>query len=130
MFMKFKKLLSDRVLVLPDEPENVTKGGIYLPDTAKERPRRGVVVAIGPGKRCDQFPHERHAMSVQVGDVVLFTKYSGADVEINGTLHRIMEENEVIGVLESNEGRCTLADPKCVEHEHEAIIPKREFTKV
>ncbi len=97
-----KTILEDRILVKPDEPLGKTPGGILLPDTAKAQPRSGVVVAAGPGKRCDTTPGVRHPMTVRVGDNVLFTSYSGADVEVDGYEQplRVMTEAEILWVFE------------------------------
>lgn len=95
---KVKTILEDRVLILPDEPVGKTPGGILLPDTAKAQPRSGVVVAVGPGKRCENSAGVRHPMTIKVGDNVLYTSYSGADVEVDGYKDplRVMTEAEVL----------------------------------
>ena len=74
--------LDDRVVVEPMEAEERTAGGIVLPDTAKEKPQRGTVVSVGPGKLLDSG--ERGALSVAIGDEVIYGKYSGTDIEIDG----------------------------------------------
>lgn len=92
------KPLEDRVLVQPIENESRTASGIYLPDTAKERPIRGKVIATGPGKRLESG--NRAAMSVKEGDTVVFGKYAGTEVEIKGVKHLILRESELLGVIE------------------------------
>jgi chaperonin GroES len=92
------KPLEDRVLVKPIEAESKTASGIYLPESAKEKPIRGEVVASGPGKRLENG--QRATMSVKVGDTVVFGKYAGTEVEIKGSKHLIMRESELLGVLE------------------------------
>ena len=90
--------LDDRVLVKPQEPETKTASGIFLPETAKEKPVRGTVVAVGPGKLNDNG--DRSPVSVKVGDTVIYGKYSGTEVDINGNEHMIMRESELLGVIE------------------------------
>ncbi len=92
------KPLDDRVLVKRLEAEERTAGGIVLPDTAKEKPQRGKIVAIGTGKLLDDG--SRAQPSVNPGEVVLFGKYAGTDVKIEGEEHVIMRESELLGVLE------------------------------
>lgn len=92
------KPLEDRVLVKPIETESKTASGIYLPDTAKEKPVRGEVVATGPGKRLDNG--RRAEMSVTKGDTVVYGKYAGTEVEIKGQKHLILRETELLGVLD------------------------------
>lgn len=91
------KPLEDRVLVKPIEAEAKTASGIFLPETAKERPVRGEVVATGPGKRLDNG--KRAEMSVTTGDTVVYGKYAGTEVEIKGVKHLILRESELLGVL-------------------------------
>ena len=86
--------LEDRVVIEPLEAEEKTAGGIVLPDTAKEKPQRGKVKAVGAGKLLDSG--KRAEMSVAVGDEVLFGKYSGTDVEINGAKLKIMREGDLL----------------------------------
>jgi chaperonin GroES len=86
--------LDDRVVVEPKEAEEVTAGGIVLPDTAKEKPQRGTVVAVGPGKLLDSG--ERGALSVSVGDEVIYGKYSGSEVEIDGRDVKILRETDIL----------------------------------
>ena len=92
------KPLEDRVLVKPVEEDMVTEGGIYLPETAKERPMRGTVVAVGPGKRLDNG--KRAEMSIRKGDTVVYGKYAGSEIEIKGAEHLILRETEVLGVFD------------------------------
>jgi len=90
--------LDDRVLVLPEEAEEKTKGGIVLPDTAKEKPARGHIVAVGIGKLLENG--SRVPMSLKVGDRVLYGKYSGSEIKIDGVTHSILRESEVLAVLD------------------------------
>jgi chaperonin GroES len=92
------KPLEDRVLVKPIERDNKTASGIFLPESSKERPVRGEVVAVGPGKRLDNG--KRAEMSVHKGDTVVYGKYSGTEIEIKGTEHLILKESELLGVFE------------------------------
>ncbi|MCA3694355.1 MULTISPECIES: co-chaperone GroES [Aquidulcibacter] len=91
--------LGDRVLVKRVEEETKTKGGIIIPDTAKEKPQEGEVVAVGPGARDEDG--DRIAMDLKVGDRILFGKWSGTEVKIDGDDLLIMKESDVMGVLES-----------------------------
>jgi chaperonin GroES len=91
------KPLGGRVLVSPIEQEEVTAGGIVLPETAKEKPQQGKVLAAGPGDRNDKG--ERVEMDVKVGDVVLFAKYSGTEVKIDGKKLLIMRESDLLGIV-------------------------------
>lgn len=86
--------MDDRIVVKVLEAEETTAGGIVLPDTAKEKPQRGKVAAVGQGRLLDDG--KRVAMTVKKGDVVIFGKYSGSDVEIEGEELKIMRENEVL----------------------------------
>lgn len=90
--------LEDRVVVKPQEAEEKTAGGIVLPDAAKEKPLSGTVVAVGEGKRMKNG--EPAPMSVKKNDVVLFGKYSGSEVEVDGEEYKILRESEILGVLE------------------------------
>lgn len=89
--------LDDRVVVEPLEAEEKTAGGIVLPDTAKEKPQRGRVIAVGPGKLLDDG--NRAAIAVTKGDEVLFGKYSGSDVKVNGTEYKIMRESDILAKI-------------------------------
>ena len=91
------KPLGGRVLVEPIEQEEVTAGGIVLPETAKEKPQQGKILAAGPGDRNDNG--ERIAMDVKVGDVVLFAKYSGTEVKIEGKKVLILRESDLLGIV-------------------------------
>lgn len=86
------KPINDRVVVKPAPAEEKTKGGIIIPDTAKEKPQRGEVVAVGPGK-------EGKSLTVQVGDVVLYGKYAGQELSFEGTDYLIMREDDILIVL-------------------------------
>ena len=88
------KPLDDRVVVEPVEAEEVTAGGIVLPDSAKEKPQRGHVVAVGPGKLLDSG--ERGKLSVAVGDEVIYGKYSGSDIEVDGREVKVIRESEIL----------------------------------
>jgi len=90
--------LNDRLLVQRLEEEAKTAGGIIIPDSAKEKPAEGKVIAVGPGKLNDSG--ERVALQVKEGDVVLFSKYGGTDVKIDGEDYLIMREDDVLGVVE------------------------------
>lgn len=92
------KPLEDRILVKPIEPESKTASGIYLPESAKERPVKGKVVAVGPGKRLDNG--KRAEMSVKKGDTVVYGKYAGSEIEIKGEDHLILRETELLGVID------------------------------
>jgi chaperonin GroES len=86
--------LDDRIVVEPVAAEETTAGGIVLPDTAKEKPQRGVVLAVGPGKLLDSG--ERGELSVAVGDEVIYGKYYGSDIEIDGREVKILRESDVL----------------------------------
>jgi chaperonin GroES len=88
------KPLDDRIVVEPVEAEEVTAGGIVLPDTAKEKPQRGTVLAIGPGKLLDNG--NRGEMAVAVGDEVIYGKYSGSEIEVDGREVKILRESDVL----------------------------------
>ncbi|MDE2888775.1 MAG: co-chaperone GroES [Gemmatimonadota bacterium] len=92
------KPLGDRVLVRPQEEEEQVKGGIIIPDTAKEKPQRGDVVAVGDGKLDDSG--KRIALSVSSGDVVLYGKYSGTEVRLDDEDHLIMSESDILAIIE------------------------------
>ncbi len=92
------KPLEDRVLVKPIERDNKTASGIFLPESSKERPVRGEVVAVGPGKRLDNG--KRAEMSVRKGDTVVYGKYSGTEIEIKGAEHLILKESDLLGVID------------------------------
>ncbi len=90
--------LQDRILVQRVEEETTTKGGIIIPDTAKEKPAEGKVVAVGNGKVADDGT--RIALEIKEGDTILFGKYAGTEVKIEGEEHLIMREDDVLGVIE------------------------------
>ena len=94
--MKLKPL-NDRVLVKRLESEEKTAGGLYIPDTAKEKPSRGKVVAAGPGKLADDG--KRVALAVKGGDLVLFNKYAGTEISIDGEEHLVMREDDILAII-------------------------------
>ncbi|MCC0054888.1 MAG: co-chaperone GroES [Rhodobiaceae bacterium] len=96
--MQFRPL-HDRVVVKRIDEEEKTAGGIIIPDSAKEKPSQGEVVAVGPGARDDNG--QRIELDVQVGDVVLFGKWSGTEVKFEGTEYLIMKESDIMGVVSS-----------------------------
>jgi chaperonin GroES len=91
------KPLNDRIIVKRIEEQEKSKGGIIIPDTAKEKPQQGKVVAVGPGKRDDG---KLIPLDVKAGDTVLFAKYAGTDIKIEGEDHLILREDDVLGVVE------------------------------
>lgn len=91
--------LNDRILVKRLEEEEKTAGGIIIPDSAKEKPAEGEIVAVGPGKLNDAG--DRVAMDVAVGDRILFSKYGGTDVKLDGEDFLIMREDDILGVVEA-----------------------------
>jgi len=94
--MQFRPL-HDRVVVRRIEQEEKTKGGIIIPDTAKEKPQEGEVLAVGPGTRDDQG--RVHALDVKVGDRVLFGKWSGTEIKLDGVEFLVMKESDIVGVI-------------------------------
>ena len=90
--------LQDRVLVRRVEPETKTAGGIFIPDTAQEKPTEGEVVAVGPGTRDEAG--ELHPLDVKAGDRVLFGKWSGSEVKLDGEDLMIMKESDIMGILD------------------------------
>ena len=92
------KPLHDRVIVKRIEEEETTKGGIIIPDTAKEKPIEGEVVAVGGGKLLDNG--SKQPLEVKTGDKVLFGKYAGTDIQIEGEEHLIMREDDIIAIIE------------------------------
>jgi chaperonin GroES len=90
--------LNDRILIKRVEEEEKTKGGIIIPDSAKEKPAEGIVVAAGNGKLNDKG--ERVALEVKAGDRVLFSKYGGTDVKLDGEDHLIMREDDILAIVE------------------------------
>ena len=96
--MKFRPL-HDRVLIKVLESEEKTAGGIIIPDTAKEKPQEGEVVAVGPGAKSDEG--KISPMDVKIGDIVLFGKWSATEVKIDGKEYSIMKESDIMGVTKS-----------------------------
>jgi chaperonin GroES len=90
--------LDDRVVVKPQEAEEKTAGGILLPDNAREKPQRGKVIAVGPGRLLDSG--ERATLSVKVGDTVIYGRYGGSDMKIDGDEHKILRESEILAKIE------------------------------
>ena len=86
--------LDDRVVVQPEEAESTTAGGIVLPDSAKEKPQRGKVVAVGPGKMMDSG--NRGELSIAVGDTVIYGRYGGSNVEVEGEEMKILRESDIL----------------------------------
>jgi chaperonin GroES len=86
------KPLSDRVMVEPAAAEEKTAGGIYIPDTAKEKPQKGTVIAVGPGKKDDPT-------TVKTGDTVLYGKYSGTELQVEGKDYLIMRESDILAII-------------------------------
>ncbi len=93
------KPLGNRVVVEPLEQEEVTPGGIVLPETAKEKPQQGIVLSVGPGERDDKG--QRIPMDVAVGNKVLFAKYSGTEVKVDGKKLLILRESDILAIVES-----------------------------
>ena len=91
------KPLHDRVLAIRIDPEEKTSGGIIIPDTAREKPQEGKVVAVGPGKLDDSG--KRISMAVKKDDKILFGKYAGTDIEIDGIEHLILKEDDILCIL-------------------------------
>lgn len=92
------KPLNDRVLVKRVESEEKTAGGLYIPDTAKEKPSRGEVIAVGSGKHAEDG--KLIAMTVKKGDMVLFNKYAGTEVKLDGEEHLVMREDDILAIIE------------------------------
>jgi len=90
--------MNDRILVVRVEEEKKTAGGIIIPDTAKEKPQEGKVVAAGPGKMGDDG--KRIPMELKKGDRVLFSKYAGSEIKVDGVEHIFMREDDILGMLE------------------------------
>ena len=94
--MKIKPL-NDRVIVVRFEETQKTAGGIIIPDSAKEKPQEGKIVAVGPGKRDEKG--KRIPLEVKKGDRIFFSKYGGTEVEIDGVEHLFMQEDDILGIL-------------------------------
>ena len=92
------KPLDDRIVIKQSDAEEKTSGGIILPDTAREKPQIGTVVAVGPGKILDNG--KRGSMSVKKKDEVIYAKYMGSDVEIDGQKYVILKESDILGIVE------------------------------
>lgn len=92
------KPLGSRVVIEPIEQEEVTAGGIVIPDTAKEKPQQGVILAVGPGDRDDDGKYI--PMDVKVGDKVLFAKYAGTEIKIDGKKLLILRESDLLAIIE------------------------------
>ncbi len=90
------KPLADRVLVKPLEAEQITKGGIVIPDTAKEAPAEGEIVALGDGKMKDGKSYQ---FSVKKGDKVVYSKYAGDELKVDGKEYKVMKEEDILGIL-------------------------------
>jgi chaperonin GroES len=86
--------MGDRLVVKPIQSEEKTKSGIYLPDTAKEKPQEGKVIAVGPGRMTDEG--KRIAPDVEVGDIIIYTKYGGSEIKIDGEEFIIMRESDIL----------------------------------
>jgi chaperonin GroES len=91
--------LNDRIVVEPTEQEEQTQSGLFLPETAKEKPQQGKVLAVGPGARNEDG--DRMELDVRVGDTVLFAKYAGTEIKLDGKKVLIMKEGDVLGVVET-----------------------------
>ena len=91
------KPLADRVVVMPLEDEEQMRGGLYIPDTAKEKPQQGEIIAVGPGKLSDTG--DRLAPDVEVGQKVLYGKYSGSEVTVDGEDYLILRESDVLAII-------------------------------
>lgn len=96
--MKFKPL-KDRVFVKYSSEEEMTAGGLYIPDAAKEKPQKGTVVAVGAGRVTDDG--KRQPIEVKVGDTILFDKYSGSKIKIDDEEYLIVREEDILGIIES-----------------------------
>ena len=94
------KPLGSRVVIEPTEQEEVTAGGIVLPETAKEKPEKGKILSVGPGERDDEG--KRIPMDVKVGDTVLYAKYAGTEIKVEGKKLLILKESDVLAIVELN----------------------------
>ncbi|MBU1660218.1 MAG: co-chaperone GroES [Chloroflexi bacterium] len=92
------KPLGDRVVVKPIEQDDITAGGIMLPDTAKEKPQKGEILAVGPGARNDAG--ERVEMDVKVGDTVMYAKYGGTEIKLDGEKVLVLRESDILAIVE------------------------------
>ena len=91
------KPLGDRVLIKPKEAEETVKGGIIIPDSAKEKPQEGTVAAVGPGRGLDDGSKDE--LSLTVGDKVIYSKYAGSEIKIDGEDYLLMREDDVLGII-------------------------------
>lgn len=92
------KPLGDKIVIKVIEDNEQTSGGIFIPDSAKEKPQKGEVVAVGPGKTLDSG--EREPIDVKVGDIILYAKYAGTDIKIEGTNYKILSIKDALAVVE------------------------------
>ena len=90
--------LADRVVIKVIEDTDQTSGGIFIPDSAKEKPQKGEVIAVGTGKKNDKG--EREEIDVKVGEIVLYEKYAGSEMKIDGQVVKILSEKDILGVIE------------------------------
>jgi chaperonin GroES len=97
------KPLGDRVVVEPIEQEEMTASGLVLPETAKEKPQKGLVIAAGPGARDESG--KRVSLDVSVGEVVLFAKYAGTEFKVDGKKLLILKESDLLAIVETDEGK-------------------------
>jgi chaperonin GroES len=95
--MKFKPL-KDRLLVKYSEESEKSSGGLYIPDSAKEKPQKGEIIAVGPGRITDDGKLQK--MDVKIGDIVLFEKYSGSKITMENVEHLIIKEDDILGIVE------------------------------
>lgn len=94
------KPLGDRIVIEALEQEDKTAGGIIIPETAKEKPKQGRVLAVGPGAKDENG--KRIQMDVEVGDIVLFTQWAGSDIKVDGKEYKVLKESDVIGTVENS----------------------------
>lgn len=90
--------LADRVVIEIQDDTEQTSGGIFIPDTAREKPQKGIVLAVGPGKTLESG--QREAMTVKIGDRVLFQKYGGTDIKLDGKELKILSERDILGIID------------------------------
>jgi len=100
---KYLEPLGDRIVVKPVEREDKTKGGIILPDTAKEKPQEGKVLAVGPGKLNEQG--KRNTIDIKVGDIVLYPRYGGTEYKLDDEELMILRESDVLGVITTRKSK-------------------------
>ncbi|KAA3644258.1 MAG: co-chaperone GroES [Chloroflexi bacterium] len=117
--MKLKPLGS-QVVIQPIEEDEVSPGGIVLPESAKEKPQKGKILAVGPGGR--DKSGERIAMEVETGQTVLFAKYAGTEVKLNGQHHLIMKEEEILAILDALEKPASKKSPKSRKSKSKAKV--------